>query len=625
MISSAAPQHGASLMMIEGCLTVVAVIGSLAFPKFGSRFFKRAERSFADLAHKKRLCIVLSGCTAFLLRLAMLPFCPIPHPFIQDDFSFLLAADTFAHGRLTNPTPAMWPHFETLLVSMKPTYQSVYFPAQGLILAAGKVLTGHPWFGLLFVTALMCSALCWALQGWLPPTWALLGTAIAIVRLALFSCWINTYSGAGSITTLGGALVLGALPRFMNLRHPSLSRSHRDSNLEHGPRQTEAATRSRSLNGQSLRDGLLMALGVVLLGISRPYEGTLLCIPIAVLLLRWAFFSKNRPPASLLLRRIALPCLLILTGVAWMGYYNYRVFGNPLTPPYKLNRAEYAMVPYFLWQPLRPRPVYRHKLLEEYYTKVEMNTYRHVHSIRNFLPDLLIRGGRVLYFYAGILLLPPLFMMRRVLLDRRVRFLVLCVLILIAGASMEIFFIPYYLGVYVAAFYVLGLQAMRHLRLWRPGDNPVGLALVRFTVVLCILLGVIRVFAGPLHIGLAQNKGGEWAAEWYGPGPWGAARARIEDTLDQMPGGQLAIVHYSPGHDPTDEWVYNTAGINNSRVIWARDMGPAQNLDLIHFYKNRTVWLVQPDQNPAEVTPYSVAEEVNSAPGTAGSTAKLQQ
>ncbi|HTV06359.1 MAG TPA: hypothetical protein VME86_13400, partial [Acidobacteriaceae bacterium] len=169
MTLSAAPQHGASLMMIEGCLTVIAVVGAFGFPTLGSRFFTRAEGLFARLARKRRLSVVLAGCTAFLLRLAILPLCPVPRPFIQDDFSFLLAADTFAHGRLTNPTPAMWQHFETLLVSMKPTYQSVYFPAQGLVLAAGTAITGHPWFGLLFVTALMCSVLCWALQGWLPP------------------------------------------------------------------------------------------------------------------------------------------------------------------------------------------------------------------------------------------------------------------------------------------------------------------------------------------------------------------------------------------------------------------------------------------------------------------------
>ena len=75
-----------------------------------------------------------------LVRLAILPWFPIPHPFIPDDFSFLLAADTFAHGRLANPTPVMWVHFETIHVDMLPTYMSMYFPGQALVLAAGKVL-----------------------------------------------------------------------------------------------------------------------------------------------------------------------------------------------------------------------------------------------------------------------------------------------------------------------------------------------------------------------------------------------------------------------------------------------------------------------------------------------------
>jgi len=74
-------------------------------------------------------------------------------------------------------------------------------------------------------------------------------------------------------------------------------------------------------------------------------------------------------------------------------------------------------------------------------------------------------------------------------------------------------------------------------------------------------------------------------------------------------GKQLVIVHYAPDHNPLDEWVYNAPDIADSKVIWARDMGPAENLDLIHYYKGRTVWLVQPDKYPAALTPYTIPEQ----------------
>jgi predicted membrane protein len=154
------------------------------------------------------------GLSALLLRLAILPWHPATLPFVPDSFSFLLAANTVAHDRLSSPTPAMWIYFESIHLDMFPTYGSMYFPVQGLLLAVGKVLLGHPWFGVLLAGALMCAAICWMLQPWLPPTWALLGAILAILRLALFSYWINTHYASGALAALGGALVLGALPRL---------------------------------------------------------------------------------------------------------------------------------------------------------------------------------------------------------------------------------------------------------------------------------------------------------------------------------------------------------------------------------------------------------------------------
>src|SRR5437764_10138473 len=169
MILSAVPKEGPSLLLIEGCLTAIAFAVAFCWPRIGASWFSRVERALARLARRKSLSVAVVGLTALLLRLAILPICPIPHPFIHDDFSFLLAADTFASGRLTNPTPPMWVHFETMHITMQPTYMSMYFPAQGLILGVSKVLTGHPWYGVLVMTVLMCSAIVWLLPSWPSP------------------------------------------------------------------------------------------------------------------------------------------------------------------------------------------------------------------------------------------------------------------------------------------------------------------------------------------------------------------------------------------------------------------------------------------------------------------------
>ena len=324
MLLTAASEQNNSFVLLEAGLAAIAIAAAFAWPRLGNPVFAGIERTFGRLARRRGLAVVSVGVVTFLLRLAILPFCPVPLPFLPDDFSFMLACDTFAHGRLANPTPAMWMHFETIHVDMLPTYGSMYFPAQGLLMAAGKVLFGSPWIAILIFSALMCAAICWMLQAWLPPSWALLGGFLAIIRLGLFSYRVNTYTGGGLITGLGGALALGALPRLMKTAR--------------------------------FRYGMLMSAGIVLLALTRPYEGMLLCLPVMFVWGCWAIAGKNRPSPAILLRRAALPLLLMIAAVAWMGYYDYRAFGSPTTLPYTINRNAYAMAPYYVWQSLHPEP-----------------------------------------------------------------------------------------------------------------------------------------------------------------------------------------------------------------------------------------------------------------------------
>jgi hypothetical protein len=182
--------------------------------------------------------------------------------------------------------------------------------------------------------------------------------------------------------------------------------------------------------------------------------------------------------------------------------------------------------------------------------------------------------------------------------DRKIRLLTAAGIVLVIGLGIETFFFPPYLAPATALLLALLLQSMRHLRLW--GSS--GLFLVRAIPVACVILAGVRLCAQPLHIELAAPlyQTGTWAG---GTPSSGLERAQVAAELEGHPGDQLAIVRYPPDY-LYPEWVYNAADIDKSKVIWAREMDPASNRELLDYYKGRTAWLVEPASNPPRVVPY---------------------
>jgi len=513
---------------------------------------------FDNLACKKILSLAVVGLLSLSIRAALIPVLGVPQPDYHDEFSFLLAADTFAQGRATNPPHPMWVHFESFHIIQQPTYMSMYPPVEGLVLLAGQHL-GHPWIGQWITTALMCSALCWMLQGWLPPGWALLGGLLAVLRFGIFGYWMNGYWCA-SIIALGGALVLGALPRLKR--------------------------RVRT------RDAIWMALGLVILANSRPYEGFVLALTVAAAMLVW-LFGARRPPLSIALTHVAVPIALILTAAAMgTGYYYDRVTGSPLTMAYQVNRNTYSRAQYFLWQTPRPEPVYHHALMQRFYDD-EFQYFQEGRTPSGFLLHSLDKTWTFWKLYLGPILSIPLLAFPWILHDRKMRFPLFASAVFLLGLAVETFYYGHYFAPATGLLYLVLLQCMRHLRFWVWRGKPVGAALVRAVPLLCCGMMILRVTAVIAHgqIEPAYPRGN-------------LSRGAILRTLETLSGQQLVLVRYAKNHIPEHDWVYNAADIDGSKVVWAWDMGEPSNRELLQYFKNRNVWLVEPDESPPRLSAY---------------------
>lgn len=48
---------------------------------------------------------------------------------------------------------------------------------------------------------------------------------------------------------------------------------------------------------------------------------------------------------------------------------------------------------------------------------------------------------------------------------------------------------------------------------------------------------------------------------------------------------QRARKRYSVAHNPADEWVYNSANLDDRNVIWARAEDTDPDAELLHYYR----------------------------------------
>ncbi len=547
MAMAPATLHQGDLNLAEYVAQVLVLVAA---------YFVRRSRWILPLPSPRRPWHAAAALAAgtMALRFLLIPWMPVPVPGVHDEFSYLLQGDTFAHGHLTNPTHPMWRFFESMHIFHVPSYQSMYPPMQGLILAVGDLL-GNPWIGVWLACGAMVAALVWMLQAYLPPRWAVLGGFLGALHYGLLSYWMNSYWG-GAHAAIGGSLVLGAIGRLR--KRPSLVLS------------------------------LTFGIGLAILANSRPFEGVLFTIGVLITLDRR------------LLRQLVIPVGIVLLAAAiGMGIYFNAVTGSPFRMPYQVNRATYGWPMTQFWLPTPVVEPSIHKPMRDYYNW-EKQAHDQLRSPGALWNEFWLRVRRLWSFFLGPLLtLPLVFFGERAWRYVRTRRLAPPFLLVVAGVMAGQSATPHYLAPVAGIFLILAVQGIRLLRARRaqePQSTRIGMFLAQAPLVMLVMIAALRPFAIlPM---------GDGAMSWCCVTPGNTKRAEIAAQLARQSGDQLVFVHYNPDHYFHVEWVYNAADIDRAKVVWARQIDGDEDRKLLAYFHDRTAWIVLADEDPPRVMPY---------------------
>lgn len=543
-------------------MAIAMLLVSLTLTRFWS------EAILRRWAKRTLTCMLLLAISAIALRLLLLFHSPIPIPSGADDFSYVLLGDTLFHWRLANPPHLLHQFFEAVFVLQQPTYSSIYPAGQGVALAFGHWLFGTPWAGILISTGLLSAFCYWMLRAWTTPMWALVGGVLALMEFGPLNVWTNSYWG-GALSGIAGCLVFGALPRLC------------------------------SQGGK--RNARLLGLGIGLEVVTRPFEAVLLVL--CALLFLLAKF-RARIDARSAVRYAGCGLLALVPALLLTVAQNKAVTRSWTTLPYMLSRYEYGVPTTFTFQ---PNPVPHRALTREQELDYRAQTAIHGEgpdSILQFLERWLFRLRYYRFFFFAPLYLAAMMFLAKV---REWRFV--WVLGAIAIFSMGTNFYPFFYAHYVAAITCLcvlvsvkGLEWISQLQI---GDFAVGQSMSRLILFVCASQFL---FWYGLHLLGTQELWPAFAYETWDFVNYGDPEGRIviNDQLGKAAGKQLVFIHYSPRHR-FQEWIHNAADIDASKIVWANDLGAAENQELIAYFQDRHVWLLEPDAEPPRLTPYEGA------------------
>lgn len=577
----------------EAILAYVAPVAAWLLMLGGLIYGKRTDRPPGFLARvldvvTARPAAAIAGAAAlsFAINLTFAATVRWPFPAVQDEFSYLLASDTYARFRATNPTPDLAESFDTHYVLFEPTYQSKYPPGQGLALAVGEVLTGEPAVGLFLSTAAAAAATCWLAWAWLTPRWALAATLAFVCNDNLMMWWGQTFWG-GSAAYVGGALLFGATRRIVGGDHPT-----------------------------RIVDGVWAGAGLVVLANTRPFEGLVASVLPTLTLAGWAVKEAVRGRAGGA-AKVAAACLVIGgVGAGAMAGYHTAVVGSWWRSPYFEHVAQRSgrdplstlrtltlgrLLPAVKAERGEDRPKPKSSILpmnpDDPRVEERVRAQRKFNAEARRTDDYVRRKvTRQFAFYVDAMLYGVL-ACGALALGRPWAWLgvgsVAAVVTAICLNQTAGF--PHYVAPIGPLFPVLTFAGAAAV-----GDRAAWWA--RF----------VRLYAGLTACLLPVGFVAALAEIWPSPPEFGyrdMMRTRVEAAaaLEDSPGPDLVFVRYGRGHSWDLEWVYNGGDLDGEAIVWARDLGPERNAAVIARYgEGRTVWLAAVANREAKLVDYAM-------------------
>ena len=375
--------------------------------------------------------------------------------------------------------------------------------------------------------------------------------------------WTNQYWG-GLVPGIAGCLVFGALPRLR-----------------------KSAT---------IRDALLLGAGLALQLISRPFEFALL-LPVVLFFLVPAFREAAKRTvvrSALVIAAAVLPAALL------MLFQNKAVTGHWTTMPYMLSRSQYGVPTTFVFQPV-PKP--ERQLTREQQDDYDAQCENHDEIPNTFKGFLQRWAGRVkayrYFFPFPLFIVLPFFLSP--LPDGRgsshIGSVLATLLFFSLGTNFYPYFYPNYIAVLIPLFLLISVTGLANLHRIRIRNVAVGRGAVWLIALFCA--GQFLWTYGS-HMAGHESPRYPWASWGLETSDYYHDRLAILERLERSPGSQLVLVHIGDEED-IQQWIQNGADIDHARVIWALDLGSAENEKLLAYYPGRTAWRLVADDPKLEL------------------------